>query len=128
MRKLVSAFLIFLYILPAIGFSIGIHRCGNKVKVITIDSPHEKKCPCSKKMPSGCCKDVHLSLKLTDNHKTATQLAVPNNNFVKQLSVIASFETLNPISQVTLFDFTYYYAPPFKSKQPVYLANSIFRI
>ena len=114
--------------LPAIGFNLDLHWCGNKVKLVSFDSAHEIKCPCSKKMPLGCCKDVHVSVKLTDNHKTASQLNIPNNIFVTQLSAVVSLPGLIPSSQFEVFVFTKYHDPPFKSELPVYLTNNIFRI
>ena len=127
MPKLLSALLIFFYMLPAVGFSVDVHWCGKKVKLIAFDSPHEKKCPCSKKMPAGCCKDIHVSAKLTDNQKAASQLTAPNN-CSKQLNSVVSLLVSKPVSHVIVFDFTRYHAPPFKNKLPVYLANHIFRI
>jgi hypothetical protein len=128
MRKLLSAFLIFIYILPAVGFSMDVHWCGKKLKVVAFDSPHEKKCPCNKEMPSGCCKDSHVSVKLSDNQKTTTQLNAPHNSFVKKINPLVSFSVPTLESHAVAFDFTKYHAPPFKSKLPVYLVNSIIRI
>jgi hypothetical protein len=114
--------------LPAIGFSMDLHWCGKNVRLVAFDSAHEKKCPCSKKMSSSCCKDVHVSIKLSDNQKNVSCIVSPGNNFVKYFSsVICLFVSL-PASQFEAFDFANYHAPPFKSKQPVYLTNSIFRV
>ena len=128
MRKLLSALLIFLYILPAVGFSMDIHWCGKKLKLVAFDSPHEKKCPCKKEMPSGCCKDAHVSVKLADNQKIPTQLTISNKSFIKIFKAFISFSVPTLKSHALAFDFTRYHAPPYKSKLPVYLANSIFRI
>ena len=128
MRKLVNILLVVFYLIPVIGFSVDLHKCGKKIRVVSINASHETKCPCGSEMPFGCCKDFHVSVKLTDNQKTTSQLYIPKNNFVKQLSTIYSFSVLVPPSQVIVFDFVNYHAPPFKSKQPVYLTNSIFRI
>ena len=114
---------------PAIGFSMDLHWCGNKVKLVSVDSAHKKKCPCNKKMPPGCCKDVHVSVKLIENQKAPSHLTIPNKSFVKQVSAVGSLSVSTSSSQqVEVFDFANYHAPPFKSKLPVYLAISVFRI
>jgi hypothetical protein len=127
-KKPAIILLCLLYILPAIGFSMDLHWCGKSVKLVTFDSAHEKKCPCSKKMSSSCCKDVHVSIKLSDNQKNASRVIAPSNDFVKHFNFAICLFVSLPASQVEAFDFADYHAPPFKSKQPVYLANSVFLI
>ncbi len=128
MRKVVATLLLFFYLIPAIGLSIDAHWCGKKVKIVAIDSSHEKKCPCSKKMSKGCCSDVHVSLKLTDSQKTSTEVTSPSNSFVKHITAtIPCLISLSPRHNF-VFNFSKYHAPPFKSKDPVYLLNSVIRI
>jgi hypothetical protein len=128
LKKTATILLCLLYILPAIGFSVDIHWCGKNIKLVAFDSPHEKKCPCKKDMPSGCCKDDHVSVKLSDSQKTPTQLTIPPNNFIKYYSPIVSPPVPTLESHAVDFDFTKYHAPPFESKLPVYLANNIIRV
>lgn len=128
MRKLLSIFLIFFYLIPAVGFSVDAHWCGKKLRIVAIDSVHEKKCPCSKKMSTGCCNDVHVSVKLTDSQKASAQVIAPTQNLVKNLDVAIVLAILFTNSNVKVFDFSKYHAPPFKFKQPVYLSINVFRI
>ena len=107
---------------------MNLHWCGKKVRIVAFDSSHEKRCLCSKKMPAGCCKDVHVKVKLTENHKTASQIVIPVTDFVRYFDSFFSVAVPKWAPQIVVFDFTNYHAPPFKSKQPVYLANSVFRI
>ena len=117
-----------LYLLPAIGFSINIHWCGNKIKAVNIATLNSSTCSCGKKMPMKCCKNIHQVIKLTDSQKATSQLIVSNKNLVK-LFFGSSFQIQQiPNSQVNVFDFTNYHAPPFKSKLPVYLNCCVFRI
>lgn len=116
------------YLIPSIGFSIDVHWCGKKLKIVSFDAAHEKNCPCSKKRAKGCCKDVHVSLKLTDSQKTSTEVTSPSNGFVKHLTAtIPCLISLSPRHNF-VFNFSRYHAPPFKSKEPVYLLNSVIRI
>lgn len=128
MKKFITILLTICYLLPAVGFSMDLHWCGKSVKIVTINSSHQKKCPCGKKMPSKCCKDVHVSVKITDNQKASAQLSAPQNNFVKQISTCIIALVLTPFSDNCLNDFSCYHAPPFKTKQPAYISNHIFRI
>jgi hypothetical protein len=116
------------YLLPAVGFSIDLHWCGNQVSAVTFSSGSEQTCGCAKKMAAGCCKSSHISIKLQDNHKTEIQLSAPKNNSVKDIQVATLPVSSLTSSQVLVFDISGYHSPPPKSKQPVYLANNVFRI
>lgn len=127
MKKVAAIFLTILYLLPAIGFSIDVHLCGNKTQSIGINKLHGSKCSCGSTMPRNCCKDIHASIKLKDNHKASSQVLTPQTDFIKQLhGVLLPFNLV--IAPVVVFNFSNYHSPPFKSKQPVYLDNSTFRI
>jgi hypothetical protein len=128
MKIITILLLTFFYLIPVTGFSIDIHWCGNKIKSIGVEKIHKDKCPCGKLMPVGCCKDTSSFIKLTDNHKGTSWLTVPTNNFT-MLAVEYYLPQINLFSaQISVFYFSKYYSPPFKSKYPVYLTNSIFRI
>ena len=118
----------FIYLIPAIGFSIDLHWCGKKVKIVYVNSSHESRCPCGTNMPFGCCKDVHLTLKIVDAQKSTDQIIVPCSVDFKQICTYVVPSIVEPFSKIVAFDFSNYHAPPFKSKTPVYLTNSIFRI
>ena len=79
-------------------------------------------------MNYGCCKDVHLNVKITDAQKTGPSIIVRNATDFKQIYTPVALTIGETVNKIILFDFTFYHAPPFKNKQPVYLMNSIFRI
>jgi hypothetical protein len=126
-RILVILFTLF-YLLPAVGVSLDLHKCGKKVKVIEINSPHGAKCPCGTAMPFDCCKDVHLSVKIDDSQKITKSSLSFRLNVFKQFDLPVIIKIGETVTRVNVFDFSSYHAPPFKNKQPVYLINSIFRI
>lgn len=128
MKKVTTILFILLYLLPAIGFSLDFHKCGKKIRVVSINAAHENKCPCGSKMPFNCCKDVHISLKLSENQKNSSQIIIPGNIFFKHISYFVSILVFDFSAPLFVFDFTNYHAPPFKSKQPVYLTNNVFII
>lgn len=127
-RFIVILFSIF-YLIPAIGVSINLHRCGKKITIIELNSSHKRQCPCGKKMPSNCCKDVRLSFKIADDQKCSNNFITPQTVNFNHLYTLPSVSLCNEcFSQKAIFDFSCYHAPPNKNKQPVYLINSIFRI
>ena len=118
-----------LYLIPAVGVSLDLHKCGKKIKVISVNASHKVKCPCGVDMPFDCCKDIHLSVKIVDAQQSSKSTITPQSINFKLLSLQTLIALSEPcFSQVESFDFSNYHAPPFKSKQPVYLTNSIFRI
>src|SRR5436190_10471328 len=105
--------------LPAMGMSIDTHWCGKRVKLISIYAAHENKCPCGKKMSKGCCKDVHLWIKLSQNQKSSSQQpgSCIASNSIKETKVIDIFSLSKISSPFIVIDFTKYHAPPYKYKQ-----------
>src|SRR5262245_12384510 len=69
------------YLLVSTGFSVNAHRYGKRIRFVPVDSQHEQKSPCGKKMRPGCCKDIHAYLKINDNQKMSSQVTLPSNNF-----------------------------------------------
>ena len=127
MRRIVIILFTVIYILPAIGFSINVHWCGNKVSSITIETTQKNKCACGKKMKQGCCKDTHTLIKLTDNQKVASTLTIPSSN-PTEINVFIIPKTGLFFSQPKISGCTSDHAPPYISKQPVYLSCNVFRI
>jgi hypothetical protein len=128
MKKIAIILFVFLYLLPAIGFSIDVHFCGNKIQTVNVETINRNLCSCGSKMPKGCCRDIHTVIKLTDNQNPSSSTDVIFNNFAKQLANSA-FLHLGVISDgFSIFIFPNYHAPPEINKPPVYLANCTFRI
>ncbi len=117
-----------MYLIPAIGLSVNLHKCGKKIKVINLNSSHETKCPCGKEMPLNCCKDIQLMVKLNDNHKVAQSTPAINLNFVKLFT--AAFYLSEVFQRLQLSDtsFENYHSPPDLHRQAVYLVIGVFRI
>lgn len=116
------------YLLIATGFNVSAHWCGKKIRLVSIDSPHEKKCPCGKNMRPGCCKDIHAYFKIKDAQKVSVQVVLPANHFVKSLTVVAFEKVEKFFSRVKVFDMADYHPWLSKTKPPVYLTGSILRI
>jgi hypothetical protein len=105
-----------------------LHKCGKKIRAISINAPHKSKCPCGIKMPAGCCKDFHLLIKIVDAQQESKCILIQTNNLFKQVDYPEILILGETYSHFEVFDFSSYHAPPFKIKLPVYLVNSVFRI
>lgn len=129
MKKAAILFLVFLYLLPATGFSMAMHVCGGKVTSVKIENFSSGDCTCGvKKMKGGCCKNVQVTFKITDIQKTAAELTFSKNESAKEV-----FESSFPVQFVSYlqpddFEVPNYHAPPPDGKRPVYLNNRVFRI
>ncbi len=128
LRKIFNILLVMLYLIPAIGFSVDLHKCGKKIKIVSVNASHKSKCPCGTNMPFNCCKDVHLSIKIDKEQKCSKSIIIPHSNDIKQFLTLPVFTLGELSSQIEVFDFSSYHAPPFKNWQPVYLTNCTFRI
>ena len=128
MKRVLILFLTFLYLLPATGFSLGMHLCGNKITSVIVENIGSEDCTCGMKMKHGCCKNIHIVFQINDNQKAAAELTISKNGFAKQ--IIESTVPVQLVSHVPVdhFDFPDYHAPPPDGKRPVYLNNRVFRI
>ncbi len=117
-----------IYLASAVGFSMDLHRCGKSVKAVSVNASHKTKCPCKKNMPSGCCKDIHLKIKISDSQKNVQHLSFNNVSCDNHLFGTVILSDSEVFTNIRIFDFSLYHAPPFKIKQPVYLTNCIFLI
>ena len=128
LKRLIVVFFVIAYLVPAIGFSVDVHWCGKTVRVVDLNASHHTKCPCKTNMPKGCCKDKHLLVKLTDEYRNLACV-----DFLKSFTTFNALasvfiQTITPTTPTLVFDFSRYHAPPFKSKESIYLRNRIFRI
>ena len=129
MTKVSTIFFAFFYLMMATGFNVNAHWCGNRIRFVALDSPHEKKCPCGKReMNASCCKDTHAYFKIKDTQKMSSQVVPPSNESAKSLRVFAFMKPEELFQQVDAFDIANYHAPPFKTKLPAYLTSSVLRI
>ncbi|MBP7388750.1 MAG: hypothetical protein KA841_00020 [Chitinophagales bacterium] len=128
MKKLTIIFLLFIYMIPAIGISVTGHYCGGRLVEVTLNLPEDGTCVCGNKKKSDCCKTKTISIKLKEVHKTNPQLSVnTSSNLIKQIvySVpsIFSFQIETP----NAYNFASAH-PPNNTGQSIYLVNRVIRI
>jgi hypothetical protein len=125
MKKIAAIFLVFLYLIPSVGFSMNLHFCGGNVTGVSIQKTIDKDCVCGKKASSKCCKEVHVEVKLDDSQKAASSLIVS-----KQVNEIKLFRNAFPNTESINFSSAnhtvYYYPSRFQVSlnKPVYIMNS----
>lgn len=130
-KKIAIIFLIFLYLVPAIGVTVSAHSCDGKVTSVSFNSFDTKhKCSCgSKKMKKDCCKDQTTTIKIDDKQQQ-TQLVSCKG--VKVTAFQPAISTNLTIGYKTPFLLTEpeYNAqtPPDDIKHPLYILHCVFRI
>jgi len=129
MKKIAIIFLLFLYLIPTIGFSVSAHYCGGKMTSLSLKLVDNHKCPCgSKKMKEGCCKDETKTFNLKNDQQKTTSVTC---NFKRTTDLQLFFtDDLNlvyrfPIVQKSFAHSTH---PPDNLRQPLYLLNQVFRV
>jgi hypothetical protein len=127
MKKIAIILFTVFYLIPVIGFSINLHWCGNNLTSVKIGTPFNTTCgSCQKWMQRSCCKNTSLLIKFSDNQ---SKPATSSQSTINCFKIFAqSSEQLFPGVESVAIPFYTYHAPPFKSKLPVYLSNSVFRI
>jgi hypothetical protein len=128
MKRIVVIVLSAVYMLTAIGFSLEMHLCGNKITSVHIENIGSDKCSCGMKMPGGCCKNIHAVFKISDNQKAASELKISNTDFSKQIFGLLNVFEFIDYAQVNNLESPNNHAPPDIGKRPVYLSNCVFRI
>ena len=124
MKKIAAIFLVFLYLIPSVGFSMDLHFCGGNVTGVSIQKALDKDCVCGKKASSKCCKEVHVEVKLDDSQKVASSLIVSKK--VNEIKLFRNaFQTSESLTIIKI-NSTVYYPLSFQVSlnKPVYIINS----
>ena len=130
MKRVVIIFLMFLYLLPAIGVTVSAHYCGGKLASISLnpfDTKH--KCACgSKKMKKNCCKDVVNTFELYEDQKRPQPILLNLGAIAIAHHVVASATPFNYNSPMLSAEYEHGPHPPDDLKHPLYLRHRVFRI
>jgi hypothetical protein len=127
MKRFALLLFAFLYLMPAVGFSINVHWCGKKINAVTIGHLKADNCPCGKKMKRNCCSDFHTFVKLDDSHKAASVVSAAASNLT-QPAALGTFGVIQSNTLLRSFILYQQYSPPISCGPPVYLSCRNFRI
>ena len=129
MKRTATIFFALVYLMSTSGAVWSNFYCCGKWKETYFFKSKElsKDCRGNKKGP-GCCNTKTFSFKVKDNHTPSTQVKANSADVTKFFSptFISLFNSQHVSSET--YSFAFLHAPPFISKQPVYLAVCNFRI
>lgn len=130
MKRAWIIFLLFLYLIPAIGVAISSHHCDGKITSVSLkllDIGH--KCPCGKRpMKRNCCKDETKIYKIENEQQKAHQFTLTvfkTFNFHPVLVDNFAFSYQQPL---ILSDYSTADHPPNNLKDQLYVRHRVFRI
>jgi hypothetical protein len=138
MKRLIAIFLLCFYLIPSIGFSVNLHWCCNKISSVSFWGIQPNTCKscktqktktsCGKnQIKKGCCKNIQIAVKITDNQKGTPSTTVKDNS-IKRIDHSALILPFNLFSPKETFDFSNYHAPPQIGKLPVYLTICVLKV
>lgn len=128
MRNILIYSIVGFYFLISIRLTANLHFCKERFisfSIVGLSSP--KTCCKGKKMKNGCCKNVHVSLKKSNNDKPTSQIYIPSFDIAEvskpfTTNLLVSREYIPAeISQTTN-------SPPKSIFPHIYLKNCVFII
>jgi hypothetical protein len=128
MKKLSALFLMLLYLMPAVGFSVTTHYCGGKISSVSVSATPPEICVCgSKKLKSKCCESKIFTVKIKDTQQNPLQFSSQYKVVQSQAEIpfVQDF-SFQFASDVNSFYYTHY--PPDMLKQPLFVLHQVFRI
>lgn len=128
MKKVISLFLLSIFLISNSGATISLHWCGKSLSDIHVNSLTAGECKCGKTaMKNDCCKNktVHLKSANTLFKTNQFQLPVQNAKCIATVTVcfISQFTHQNQCNNGVV-----YHPPLFKPKVPVYITAGNFLI
>lgn len=96
--KLLIFILSTVYFLISIQFSIGLHYCQDEVKSFSIASYDLENCCEGEEESSGCCKNIHLTLKKSDKESYEKHLDFNFKKVYIDVTHSINFKCFNPFN------------------------------
>jgi hypothetical protein len=129
MKRLLSLFILVIYMASAIGVTYSLHYCSGKFKEICFTADTEKNC-CGVQESDGCCTDKVTTVKCKDSHTPAGHTIVPIGiaEAVAALPAIIYHAYSFPPRELTHFIFKGPSPPLLCQGLPIYLRNRVIRV
>jgi hypothetical protein len=129
MRVFFTLLLLFMYAIASIGVNVTLHYCGGKYTSFSVGKSDTISCVCGNKIvKKNCCEDKTISFEIDDDQTNAEELSVSISklySYPKALSHVFSFLKNNKEIQEKE---NYFYPPPNRIKQSLYILNQVFLI
>ncbi len=127
MKKVITIFLLLLFLIPNSGIAVSIHWCGGKLASFDLFAGGEHKCKCGKMdMKPNCCKNKTTLLKANNEMSKNTHFAFKISP--KFFFILLTQINIVPTAQLECIVSDYYHPPLFKPKTPIYLLDRVFLI
>jgi hypothetical protein len=128
MKKAAAIFIICIYAISSLGFSVKEFYCCGKLKSVTLSLHEDGSKACSKSESKGkCCKTKFQYLKVKNSHLASTILVNASNDFQFQLP-FTSLRAAKIFGFVPVIDANRSHAPPLHPGIAVYISNCVYRI
>jgi len=127
MKKVAIIFLVCIYSVATMGFTIKQFYCCGILKSITLSVSQDSNLKCDKGSGDGCCNNKYQFFKVKDKHISAGNISCPDNYFTDLHSYYPSFTiTAFAVQQTSLAHSNH--SPPLQSGVSLYIYNCTFRI
>ena len=128
MKKASAIFIICVYAISTLGFSVKGFYCCGKLKSVTLSLHEDGRKKCSKDESKGmCCKTKFQYLKLKSSHIASTILLNTSHDFQPVVS-FAPTRTAEIVNFIPAIDANQSHAPPAHPGVAVYISNCVYRI
>jgi len=128
-KKFAVISLLFLYLLPAIGFSVTEHYCCGKRASVSWWGDGGEKCPCGKqKRKKACCQDKVCTFKLHDSQEQAPQITLAGSKTPLLVAETYVTSSICKATQPAIARTKCCHPPPLAADEPLYVLHQVFRI
>lgn len=127
-RKALIYILIGFYFLISIRFTVNLHFCKDRfISASVVGFSKIKTCCKAKKMKNNCCKNIHVSLKKSNNDKPNKTIAIPIQAVAQIIEpIIFSVKSVPILVPQEIIQSTH--SPPNHVFPPIYIKNCVFII
>ena len=128
MKKIISLFILVIYMASAIGFTYSLHYCGGKFKEVCFTSDTEKNC-CGKDEKQGkCCSNKVISAKFkSDQNSSAKSIILKLLTF--NLHTLPDYFFKSIVKKEVFANcIVKWQPPPLIISVPIYLRNRVLRV
>ena len=128
MKKAAAIFIICVYALSSLGFSVKEFYCCGKLKSVTLSLHVDSSQACSKnESKDKCCQTKFQYIKVKNSHLASSVLINCSNDF-QPILPFTPIHAVKFVGTVPGIDGNRSHAPPQHSGVPVYISNCVYRI
>ncbi len=128
MKKAATIFIICIYAMSFLGFSVKEFYCCGKLKSVTLSLGEKAAEKCNKdESKNSCCKTKVQYLKVKNSY-LASAIAINASNYFHYLVPFTELNATTIVASVQEGEATRSHAPPLHPGIAVYISNCVYRI